>query len=69
MIPQPKPFLSFDDWLAAERASLDRRTEYVNGEVFAMTCASEAHNLIVANSSANWAISSRDGPASSTRAT
>jgi Uma2 family endonuclease len=49
MIPQPKPSLSFDDWLAAERASLDRRTEYVNGEVFAMAGASETHNLIVAN--------------------
>lgn len=49
MIPQPKPFLSFDDWLTAERTSLDRRTEYVNGEVFAMAGASETHNLIVAN--------------------
>ncbi|AUB82861.1 Uma2 family endonuclease [Candidatus Thiodictyon syntrophicum] len=49
MIPQPKPFLRFDDWLAAERASLDGRTEYSDGEVFAMAGASEAHNLIVAN--------------------
>jgi Uma2 family endonuclease len=49
MIHQPKPFLSFDDWLAAERASLDGRTEFIDGEVFAMAGASEAHNLIVAN--------------------
>jgi Uma2 family endonuclease len=49
MIPQPKPFLSFEDWLAAERASRDGRTEYVNGETFAMASASETHNLIVAN--------------------
>jgi Uma2 family endonuclease len=48
MIPQPKPFLSFEDWLAAERASRDGRTEYVNGETFAMASASETHNLIVA---------------------
>lgn len=45
--PEPRP--NFDDWLAAERAAREGRTEYVRGEVFAMTGASEAHNLIVAN--------------------
>ena len=40
MIPQPKPFLSFDDWLAAERASLDGRTEY--SDVVVPPAAAEA---------------------------
>jgi Uma2 family endonuclease len=46
---QPKPHYSFDDWLAAERESIESKSEYIDGEVFAMTGASEAHNLIVAN--------------------
>lgn len=46
---QPKPHLSFEDWLAGERASLQGRSEYFGGEVFAMTGASAAHNAIVRN--------------------
>jgi Uma2 family endonuclease len=46
---QPKPHLSFEDWLAAERASLEGRSEYIGGEVFAMSGASAAHNGIVMN--------------------
>lgn len=46
---QPKPFYSFEDWLANERAEPETRSEYVNGEAFAMTGAHEAHNLIVTN--------------------
>jgi Uma2 family endonuclease len=46
---QPKPHLSFDDWLEGERAALEGRSEYVGGEVFAMTGAMEAHNAIVTN--------------------
>lgn len=46
---QPKPHLSFEDWLEGERASLEGRSEYVDGEVFAMTGASAEHNAIVAN--------------------
>jgi Uma2 family endonuclease len=46
---QPKPHLSFEDWLAGERASLEGRSEYFGGEVFAMTGASAAHNAIVMN--------------------
>ncbi|HYN78005.1 MAG TPA: Uma2 family endonuclease [Lamprocystis sp. (in: g-proteobacteria)] len=46
---QPKPQLYFADWLATERASDQDRTQYVNGEVFAMAGGSEAHNLIAAN--------------------
>lgn len=49
MAVQPKPAYTFDDWLEAERDALDSRAEYVRGEVFAMTGASEAHNLIVVN--------------------
>jgi Uma2 family endonuclease len=49
MSVQPKVQPSFDDWLADERAAFESRSEYVNGEVFAMTGASEAHNLIVTN--------------------
>jgi Uma2 family endonuclease len=46
---QPKPQLYFADWLAAERASDQGRTQYVDGEVFAMAGGTEAHNLIAAN--------------------
>ncbi len=46
---QPKPHLSFDDWLEGERAALEGRSEYIGGEVFAMTGASAAHNGIVRN--------------------
>jgi Uma2 family endonuclease len=49
MTAQLVPQLTFDDWLASERAAVDRRSEYVAGEVFAMTGATEGHNLIVAN--------------------
>ena len=33
---QPKPQLQFADWLAAERAPDQGRTEFLDGEVFAM---------------------------------
>jgi Uma2 family endonuclease len=46
---QPKHHLDFADWLAAERASDQGRTEYRNGEVFAIDGSSEAHNLICGN--------------------
>jgi len=46
---QPKPILTFDDWLANERAAIEQRSEYLDGEVFAMTGAREQHNLIVTN--------------------
>lgn len=41
--------LSFDDWLAIERAAMDQRSGFVAGEVLAMTGATEGHNLIVAH--------------------
>ncbi|MFZ0788192.1 MAG: Uma2 family endonuclease [Chromatiaceae bacterium] len=46
---QPRPHLSFEEWLEGERASLEARSEYVGGEVFAMTGASAEHNTIVMN--------------------
>jgi Uma2 family endonuclease len=46
---QPKPILSLEDWLEDERAALEHRSEYVAGEVFAMTGASMGHNGIVMN--------------------
>lgn len=49
MTAQPIPQLSFEDWLAIERAADDQRSEFVAGEIFAMTSATEQHNLIVAN--------------------
>jgi len=49
MLLQPKPIPTFDDWLANERAAIEGRSEYIDGEVFAMTGAREQHNLIVTN--------------------
>ena len=46
---QPKSTLTFDDWLAGERAALESRSEYLDGEVFAMTGALEQHNTVVTN--------------------
>ena len=46
---QPQLQLQFADWLAAERASDQGRTEYLNGAVFAMAGGTEAHNLIAGN--------------------
>ncbi|AUB82507.1 Uma2 family endonuclease [Candidatus Thiodictyon syntrophicum] len=46
---QPKSILTFDDWLAGERAALESRSEYRDGEVFAMTGALEQHNAVVTN--------------------
>jgi Uma2 family endonuclease len=45
---QPKPYLSPQDYLALER-SADFKSEYFDGEISAMSGASEAHNLIVVN--------------------
>ena len=48
MSPQPKPRLTPEDYLALER-SADFKSEYFDGEIFAMTGASEPHNLVVIN--------------------
>ncbi|MEZ4529320.1 MAG: Uma2 family endonuclease [Desulfobacterales bacterium] len=48
MLPQPVPYLSEEEYLEFERNS-ESKNEYFDGEIFAMSGASEAHNLIVAN--------------------
>ena len=45
---QPKPRLTPEDYLALER-SVDFKSEYFNGEIFAMTGASIRHNIIAGN--------------------
>jgi Uma2 family endonuclease len=47
-IPQTPKAMTEAEYLAFERASLLKH-EYIGGEVFAMTGASEAHNLISVN--------------------
>ena len=49
MALQPKPSLSFDDWLDGERASFETRYEYVDGEVFAMSGGTAEHAIIIGN--------------------
>jgi hypothetical protein len=49
MSPQPKHPVSCEDCLEGERASLEGRSEYIGGEVFARSGASAAHNGIVTN--------------------
>lgn len=48
MSGQVKPYVSQEEYLALERKA-DYKSEYVNGEVFAMTGASRKHNLIAGN--------------------
>ena len=48
MQPQAIPYISEDEYLEIERNS-EIKHEYFDGEIFAMSGASEAHNLIVAN--------------------
>jgi Uma2 family endonuclease len=48
MNPQRKPCLTPEDYLAIERGA-EYKSEYFNGEIFAMAGASRAHNTIVAN--------------------
>jgi len=59
---QPKPILSLDDWLEGERAVLEGRSEYLDGEVFAMTGASMEHNAIVMNIGSELSIQLKGRP-------
>lgn len=45
---QPKPCLSPEDYLALER-SAEFKSEYFDGQIFAMAGASESHNIITLN--------------------
>lgn len=55
------PSRSVDDYLAGELKS-DIRHEYVNGEVYAMAGAGEAHNLIALNVASRLRGVARGGP-------
>ena len=46
--PHMSPTISVDEYLAGE-ASAELRHEYINGQVYAMTGASDRHGLIVSN--------------------
>ena len=48
MTSQPKTYLTPEEYLAMERQN-DYKSEYIDGEVFAMTGASRRHNLITIN--------------------
>jgi Uma2 family endonuclease len=48
MAAQPRPRFSPTEYLALERQA-EYKSEYLNGEIFAMAGASEAHILIVGN--------------------
>lgn len=48
MSVQPKPVLASQEYLSSERQA-DHKSEYLNGEVFAMSGASARHALIVTN--------------------
>jgi Uma2 family endonuclease len=48
MATEPKPRFTPEEYLALERQS-ELRNEYLHGEIFAMTGASEKHNLITLN--------------------
>ncbi len=48
MSTQPKPHYTPQEYLALERKAQDK-SEYFNGEIFAMTGASRRHNVMVAN--------------------
>lgn len=49
MSSNPRPHINPEEYLAIERKS-EFRSEYIDGEILAMTGASRNHNLIVANS-------------------
>ncbi|HYO14829.1 MAG TPA: Uma2 family endonuclease [Thermoanaerobaculia bacterium] len=48
MEPQPRPYLTPEDYLAMERQA-ETKSEYLEGEMFAMTGGSFAHNAIIGN--------------------
>jgi len=56
-----KPRLTADDYLSGELTS-DIRHEYVDGEVYAMAGAGEAHNLIALNVASFLRSHARGGP-------
>jgi Uma2 family endonuclease len=61
MQPQLKPYLSPEAYLRLERQAATR-SEYLDGEIFAMAGASEAHNLIASNLTASLIVRLKDRP-------
>lgn len=57
----PKTLLNEDDYLAFERAAMDRH-QYVDGEIFAMAGASKEHYDISSNVVVSLATQLADGP-------
>jgi Uma2 family endonuclease len=62
MALQPKPELTFEDWLQDERAALDERYEYVDGEIFAMSGGSAEHHAIISNINRELSAQSKGRP-------
>lgn len=48
-VTRPSSALTLEDWLEQERTSRDERTEYLDGEIFAMSGGSAEHNAIISN--------------------
>ena len=61
MSASPKPYLTPAEYLAIERAA-DHKSEYFNGEMFAMAGASYAHTRIVNNLIGELYVAFRGGP-------
>jgi Uma2 family endonuclease len=59
---QPKPRMTPQEYLAAERRAEETKHEYHNGEIFAMSGASARHNIITANLIGSLVPSLRGGP-------
>ncbi len=57
---QRQTYLSFEEYLAGER-DVDIRSEYVDGEIYAMAGASETHNTIAGSFFANIELNLKDG--------
>ncbi|OED45046.1 hypothetical protein AB833_00285 [Chromatiales bacterium (ex Bugula neritina AB1)] len=53
-------YLSFEDYLAGEK-DVDIRSEYIDGQVYAMAGASERHNTIASSLSAHIEMALKDG--------
>ncbi|MDP2810859.1 MAG: Uma2 family endonuclease [Rhodocyclaceae bacterium] len=60
-LPQAKPAFSIDDYMTWEAEQVERH-EYLNGEVFAMTGARDAHNTIALNIASQLRGKLRGGP-------
>lgn len=58
---QSQPRLTPEDYLAIER-SAEFKSEYFDGEIFAMTGASEPHNLVVTNATRELSVQLKKRP-------